>query len=303
MKKTLLVLCLSLQCIFAKSVSAIDLKLLSWNTMLLPFPISISYQKIRTKEIVRSLKEHDADVVVLQEVFIPSKRKYIQKSLKAIYPHQAFLGVSNDFFTILSSGVVILSKFPIEDKKSVYFKSSNFFSADRFSSKGALLTQLLLPNNKRVQVIGTHLQASQTAKNRKVRINQLKEIFNLAKSQRQRSTDQFLIGDLNIDAYNGADMDFMFKNFAIKTFPLQGDIHFSHGDHDISCFTPLGSIGSSSTPQLLDHVWQINPPATSSQSSSTSKDYRILNFQGMIKKKKCALSDHLPLSVVLNISP
>lgn len=286
---------------FAKNLN--EIKILSWNTMLLPAPLSISYQKQRAQEIIKAIYDHDADVVVLQEVFIESKRRLIQKKLKDKYPYQTNLGKSFNIFTILSSGVVILSKFPLSDIKKMYFKHANLLSFDRFSSKGAILATINLTKELKFQLIGTHMQSGSSKKEAKTRFKQLQEIQNHIKMHGDLSLEQFLIGDLNINQYNEIEFSQTVKQFNPKLFPILGPRLYSFGDHDISCILPLHNLYGDS-PRLYDHFWGLSPHSKTNTSPTSiyhSIKSKIINLKGWIKGKQCDLSDHLPLSVTVSL--
>lgn len=175
---------------------AADLKVLSWNTFMLPRPIKFSNQEVRTKVIARSLKGQGYDFIFMQEAFIGSFRNHVGKELKSEYPHQYYLANNRFIYPFFGSGVFVLSRFPFKVLDKVYYQKCG--AADCFAAKGSVLIESKLPSGKTVQFASTHLQAKEKLAH--VRITQLKQVREMLARHKKAGVPQFLIGDLNIDA-------------------------------------------------------------------------------------------------------
>jgi len=96
---------------------------------------------------------------------------------------------------VLSSGLVIMSEFPIIKYDSYHFKNYNSCTLDCFSQKGFLVAWLKI-NNQDICIINTHLQSSDYNRYDINAIAQLKEILDYINSV----NGLFIIGgDFNID--------------------------------------------------------------------------------------------------------
>ena len=70
-------------------------------------------QKVRTPKIIQYLNSTNFDIIVLQEVFDKSISNKFKNDLKIKYPY-CLMPQKEDFKFKLSSGVMILSKYPLE---------------------------------------------------------------------------------------------------------------------------------------------------------------------------------------------
>jgi endonuclease/exonuclease/phosphatase family metal-dependent hydrolase len=279
-----------------------SLKVLSFNTMLLPWPLSWSSQGARSLEIAKKLKVIDADVILLQEVFIKSSRKKIAKYLKNEYPYQTYLPKKEGGLYILSSGLVILSKHPFKKLSSLYFKHYNKTSSDRFASKGALAVELDLENAPISLILtNTHLQSSNDEKNFQIRLKQLAEINQHLETfirDAKKPFHRFIIGDTNIDGHEEKSIEILtttFPNYEVHPL-LETSPKYSHG-HDASCSMPLIRSFDKTFISWLDHIWSLDK-----NNSITVQDTRIYPILGNIRKKPCILSDHHALLTTINIT-
>lgn len=173
-----------------------DLKVLNWNTFMLPKPIKNSNQGIRTKVISLALQGEDYDFIFLEEAFTRSFRSYVGKSLKSEYPHQYYLKNRGFIYPFFGSGVFILSKHPFKVVDKVYYKKCA--GADCWASKGSALVESTLASGKTVQFAVTHLQSMEGKG--AIRLTQLAQVRAMLERNKRRGIPQFFIGDLNIDA-------------------------------------------------------------------------------------------------------
>lgn len=174
---------------------AADLKILSWNTFMLPKPIKFSNQKVRTRVIAKELKGRGYDFIFMQEAFIGSFRKHVSKELRAEYPYQYYLKNNKFIYPFFGSGVFVLAKYPFKVLDRVYYDECG--AADCFAAKGSVLIEAILPSGRTVQFASTHLQAKENLAH--IRVTQLKQVQAMLARNKKEGVPQFLIGDLNID--------------------------------------------------------------------------------------------------------
>lgn len=158
----------------------------------------------RVSEIGNYLKNSEADVLVLQEVFHRRARRKLKKQLKGTYPYQTKKGPVT--WLGIPSGVVLFSKMPIVKEKTLSFSFSK--GADRLAKKGAILVTFE-KNGQEISILGTHLQAGSDLSRKKIRnqqINQITKVLN------EIDSNQILIyaGDFNIQ--NKSNMFVKLKN-------------------------------------------------------------------------------------------
>lgn len=174
---------------------ASDLRVLSWNTFMLPKPIKSSNQPIRTDVIAQALKGEGYDFIFMQEAFMSSFRRHVRKELKKEYPHQYYLKNNRFLYPFFGSGIFVLGRHPFKVLDKVYYNKCA--AADCFAAKGAVLVESTLPSGRVVQFASTHLQAKE--EHGAIRLSQLKQVKALLERNKKRGVPQMLIGDLNID--------------------------------------------------------------------------------------------------------
>ncbi len=146
--------------LFILSISFIQaqdsLKILSWNIQMLPRGVKGNGKAKRARSIAEELKGRDYDIIVFQELFYHRSRKILLTRLKEKYPHQTAVLNKKAISFKTNGGVLILSRHPITDTREITYQQKS--GPDRLSRKGALLATMNV-RGKKVQVIGTHLQA------------------------------------------------------------------------------------------------------------------------------------------------
>jgi phospholipase C len=190
LKITQLIFSLLLAIICFDAYSADSLKVASWNVFLRPAILNDN-QLERVQPIAEKIIELDPDVIVLQEVFHKKARKKLIASLESHYPYfttrgkRSWLGVS--------SGLLIMSKYPITHEQFKYFKKAK--KADAIAKKGFVTVKLRF-KKRNVRILGTHLQAGSGKKIKTVRKSQLKQIASNIQSD---SSNWILAGDFNVE--------------------------------------------------------------------------------------------------------
>ncbi len=182
--------------LLSTSARAQEIKILSWNIFMIPPIIFKSCQQERATFISNYINIQNPDVVVLEEAFIKSINQILVDSLKSQLPYST--KPTKRGLLKLNSGILILSKYPIENQYNFIFKKRK--GSDRFAKKGAVLAQINI-KNKPVQIVGVHAQSlKKYEQTRFKQFNQFKQDF-LDKHQ-QANIPQLICGDLNVNYYD-----------------------------------------------------------------------------------------------------
>ena len=197
------------------------IKIVSWNVQMLPrifkpfTKLTRKKQKTRAPKIIQYLNAADFDVVVLQEVFDKPIQKQIKKGLIVNYPFQQD-PIKEGFTWRISSGVMILSKYPLELKKHVIFNTSK--KSDKAAQKACTLVEIEI-ENKKILVGGTHFD-SKSQESRYMQYEMTKnEIINEFVSD---TIPFYLAGDFNTER-NHEDYTKMISAFNLNCFELNNE--------------------------------------------------------------------------------
>ena len=139
---------------------------ISWNVHCVPVAGGCSENHVRTvaKYAARLAKQHDAQVLVLNEIFLPRVRAQILKALRNTAKDYTWnmTPIANSAGTapLVGSGVVIAWRGDLKKDGSMHeiaYKTCCQF--DCLSYKGGLQLPLRHPDGGRFHVLGTHMQA------------------------------------------------------------------------------------------------------------------------------------------------
>ncbi|AYV55400.1 sphingomyelin phosphodiesterase [Leptospira kmetyi] len=188
-----------------------QIKILTHNVYMLPNLISNWGQTERAERIATSDYIKNQDLIVFEETFDTNARKILLDGIRSQYPYQTdVIGRTKDGWnstlgnyrsaSITNGGVVIVSKWPIEEKIQYVFNNPGC-GADWFSNKGFAYVRID-KNGKKIHLIGTHVQAADSACSdlgRSVRAEQFTDIKNFIASKGISNQETVLIaGDLNV---------------------------------------------------------------------------------------------------------
>lgn len=273
-----------------------ELRLLTWNVFMLPAPIKFSKQKMRRENILKELAvlQNKYDVMVFQEAFIGLFRKHLTKGLQGTHPFAYSMGKGGRI-RVFGSGLLILSKYPIEIQDKVYYKKCS--GADCFAAKGAFLAEVALPENKHVQIIVTHMQAGQKPEKIEIRATQVDQLRAFMEKNKRTNVPQILAGDLNINALVDGE------------FPVARQHLGMRAPYDTHAPRKLGGFASSRATETEcfgkprndakarhDHIWIGNETQR-----TEVKSLAVTPIQTIVNGEACDLSDHLPLAVHLTL--
>lgn len=188
------------------------LKLMIYNTWGVPLS---AWDTWRYQKTMKEIEKLNPDIVLLSEVFsAKAKKKFKSKQ----YPYVA--DGANWFPRLVGSGLRILSKFPIDLHAILTYNACE--STDCLSRKGANLITVTLPSGKKLNVVGTHLNADGGEKSRIDQLNQLR-IF--SDWYEDKSAPTIIAGDFNYGPLSNEN------HYARKSMQLSDaweDSHFSN---------------------------------------------------------------------------
>jgi endonuclease/exonuclease/phosphatase family metal-dependent hydrolase len=292
--------------------TAMDVKLLSWNVYLLPSPIKKSRQKERIELIVNRLQtEQSYDIMVFQEAFMGSFRKKLTKALAESHPHVYHMGRGGKFLSPFASGLFIASRYPFKIKDKVYYSKCS--GADCFATKGALMAEVELPQERKIQVVVTHMQSGQKDKQRKIRAHQIDELKTFMSKNARTRVPQVLVGDLNINALSADEfpealtkLEFIAPvnaTTAVSGASVEASERSSFLENLRAFFsssrateTECFGMERKDEPKRVDHVW-----VPQHEEKLRISQLEVTPLRSEFNGKDCDLSDHLPLSVVFDL--
>lgn len=267
-----------------------ELKVFSWNTYLIPPPWNMTKQSARTKVMVEVLPQIQTDVMLFQETFFDKKRNDLIRALKKTHPYVAVPVKGRKLTQLQDSGLFIASKYPMIVLDQVIFKKCA--KADCISSKSAIMVEITLPNEKKVQLVNTHLQAWDEPKTIAIRRAQLDQIKEMMNKYNAPGVPQFLIGDLNIDGNTTTEYPGSLEFMEMSSTPMTGETLTTNGFSTQDCFKKPGD----NNPQWLDHVWM-------KQNGSTAEVVakEVNTMVNILNGFKCPLSDHYALEATIRL--
>ncbi len=171
------------------------IRIITYNTQMMPSVAGavdhLNQPKTRVKDIPLTVK--NADVVVMQELFDPGLRETMLEIMSREYPYNTLV-VGDDSSKMLTGGVMIFSRWPIEVEDQIVFKAGS--GMDDLAAKGVSYARIN-KNGFVFHVFGTHLQSG--SDDAKTREQQLVEMRNFMLAKNIPTTQPvFLAGDFNI---------------------------------------------------------------------------------------------------------
>lgn len=164
-----------------------DYSIITWNIQKFPW----SLKSFKNNNIYNIIKSHS--IILLQECFDET-----YESLESCFPEYYICRGNLKGINVMNSGLVILSKFPIENIHFYQYKNYNPFSFELFSEKGYLSASIKI-KNKKIRIINTHLQSSDFERYDKNAMLQLNELFQYINHLSLQKINFIVGGDFNID--------------------------------------------------------------------------------------------------------
>jgi len=279
---------------FAQSIQTVDapqkddsLKILSWNIYMLPPAIKFTGKLKRASQIGEKLAQSDYDVIVLQEAFLSGARKRIYKKIKAEYQYKIGPAFREIVSLKTSSGVWILSKYPIKEIAKIQYKRKYGFD-NKMARKGALMVEVN-KNGQKFEVIGTHLNAGGSLD---LRASQLRQVKNeLIDVYHNEDYPLVVAGDFNIDKLEENGLDSMLCILDMNDYGLEGKRQFTF-DHTENDF------GDGKSKGVIDYVY-FKPGKLKVRNTTR----RVPIIEKIWSKTKKSLSDHNPVELLLYYQP
>jgi endonuclease/exonuclease/phosphatase family metal-dependent hydrolase len=162
-----------------------QIRIATINVWGLPEPLSTK-RRFRLQTTIDIIRKQNLDIIGLQEVWLKQDIFYLLKQL----PGFSIAACPNPLFN--RSGLVLLSRFPLENVSLTPFNQS-WFNFEFPSRKGMLKASASI-NGTKLQLVNTHLYYSRSSKQR---IAQMKQARQLAESLHNDPT--ILFGDFNME--------------------------------------------------------------------------------------------------------
>ena len=190
-----------------ESIKKEGLKIISLNISGLPNCINVFNGMGPIEERIEKLVDYltasrsPPDIVCLQELFDEGGVSSLidNPKIRDLFPYM--IVDAGRASTSLSSGLGILSHFPLSKPEFRIFKNS--FAEDFFANKGVLSCRLQISKNHEFVLINTHLQAREEKEAKAVRrqaiegIRKLEELF-----EKEPQSGIIFAGDTNISPYS-----------------------------------------------------------------------------------------------------
>jgi exonuclease III len=262
-------------------------KILTFNTGLLELSVGklsfdvVPYVEERAQLLPVYLKEADADVVCLQEIFRLEDME-ILRTISDTYPH---MYVSDHKNILKRNGLCIMSKHPFEVTHELKYKTKG---VEKFVKKGAVKIRITEGMYTGVEVVNTHFpyggfgSSSQTLRST-VRLRN-KNIQQLHKKIHKENTTTIVAGDFNFGP-NIAPENYR------KVLSL-GYEKVSNGDITWDVENPLNLMFPTSVSKSIDHIF-VNEKRD--LDFSVLESARVFDTPIKIDGKPAFLSDHFGL--------
>lgn len=225
------------------------LKILTWNVQMLPELRRVDSLNKRQNErvawIADYLKQQDADVLCLQEMFDKQALRSLVDSLRQTYPYIVPPQYGRSRW-LLSNGVLFMSRIPIKYLGHTVFPEGK--GIEKLTAKGSCLIEGR-KDGLHFQIAGTHFP---TGKQR-YKDRALEALGKpLLEKYRRPGTPQLLAGDLNT-AKGKPEFDALLAATAMAAFPVDDPRPYSAD--------PNNSWRDSDKLALIDHIL-LNPNGT-----------------------------------------
>lgn len=236
--------------------------------------------RFRINAIVDQIKETNADVVSLYEIFDSEAGKVLYSKLKDQYAH-FYINIGAQGIGV-SSGFFVASKFKIDNPEFTPFPKEILYGRAKNSNKGVFAFDLQSQNRNFARLFVTHLQHSEASQfpipsEAAAREKQMKLIAE--KVTQVQNKIAILTGDLNMGESELSALPYR-SQFTKGQFP---ESEHSWGG-DAFCASLVGD--RSSEPLTLDHTLLLNNADAQLTTTYTPTGYNGKTFN------KDALSDH-----------
>ncbi len=255
-------------------------------------------QRERVSAIADLLVALNVDIVGLQEVFIEKDRQFLIEKLS-----NTELKYASEYPAgFLGNGLVILSKYPIEESYFHRFKANNpwwkVWEGDWWAGKGIGHARVALPNGTYLDFYDVHAQAYRgNQESDDVRLEQFKEASNFLNQSSLQNSPVLFVGDFNTQR-NKPDYQYVENNSnLVRLMNIDSDI-----DHITAMKHPDFSFEVISTEEIFGETLASNPGEFYSR-APTPIEFWQMHFAEAEEGETTALSDHPGYLSRIRISP
>jgi hypothetical protein len=256
----------------------------SWNICCMVAGFAIGENLLpwsfRIDKIINDIVAKGADVNCLYETFDTSAAFYITERLKAHGYKHFYFNIGSRALGV-SSGIMIASKYKVEEPEFTVFPKNSLLGPTKFSSKGVFGFTLTSRNKPFARIHATHLQHSDiaqqpTSREMDARKKQMNLIARKVNEYRKKHPQicSVVTGDLNLD-------DKEFHTLSLGRMYDKGDI--------LGPETFGGNVSQGTGPLNLDHTMVVKGSVKSISSFvDHTNHYNPIDFQSADE----APSDH-----------
>lgn len=269
---------------------ATEVHILTYNIKMLPRILwREHHHPIKRAKIIPDLLLKDSlDVIVFQEAFDRKANHILQKKLKKAFPYQVGPANNQVFSFKTSSGVMMMSRFPMKKLGEVDFTTCE--GADCMARKGGLLCEVELPNAQKIHVLGTHAEAGGSFEMKVSQFHQLKEL--LAKFY-SPDIPQFPCGDFNVNKENVPLYDTLTRILGVKDGQPVGDLQYT-SDHALNNM----AVYELNHRRLIDYVF-----FRGARILPIWEERRVMRYEYPWDAKHTDLSDHFAVKLKMKFVP
>jgi len=288
----------------------VKLSLLTFNAGLLDinfFGIPIfkpaAFIKQRLHNIPAELIKTKADIISLQEVFLPKHQNYLVSMLHDQFPYHSF---SKTPLFNLGSGLMIFSKYPIKNWSFKKYSEPGTLDEAIFITRGFISTEIEINRDIKFALYNTHLTSggalfkSNHPKTIKIRSLQIKEILSF--SEKSLPMDTFILGDFNSGpTISRINYEYILKQGFRDIYKEYCESNKKQENDTWDNGNPLHKNNTVSQSSRLDHIFFFSKNNhTEIINSKTTLSDNIVWINNN-KRKVIPLSDHYGLQAILKI--
>ncbi|MFN8276244.1 MAG: sphingomyelin phosphodiesterase [Chitinophagales bacterium] len=203
-------------------------RMATYNVKLLPQALKFgAHRPVKRARIIPELMAMDSlEVIVFQEVFNRTAARVLMKRLQPWFPYQVGPDAYRKMGWKWGSGVLIVSKFPLERLSKIRFSDCDGW--DCMGKKGGMLVRVKAPVP--FQVLGTHIQSG---RNTAVKLRQLQELRAMLDAAKQPGEAQWVLGDFNISNTDTMMYAALLRILDAEDGPISGSLRYT-SDHLLS---------------------------------------------------------------------
>lgn len=246
-----------------------EVRVLSYNVFMRPEPVSNrDYTAERATLIGQWIARAKVDIVALQEAWEPEAVSLLLEAVADEFPYYASDRSARKFGKIVSGGLLILSRWPIEEVQTVVYDSCHL--ADCLAAKGATHARIRISGDAYLNLVVTHLDAGSATRDRQVRARQIEQLRHFLEGIDPQVGPLLLAGDFNINSHaEDGEYEMLTESLGIETnAPPDASTVNCELESSIFCETPVPTkqidyiFTTSGERRLLPGETQIFPQAT-----------------------------------------